>query len=516
MKFKKVLFISGILFFSIRNPFFIFAQENNAVLVQQENSVQEQQENQITFNIENDAENLSGQNQTQNQKTWSEKKHPVAALSGALGFNVLLSTWNRYMIGSEWAKTGPEEWCRFWERELEWDTDWYWTNFFLHPYQGAQYYMASRSANMNRIESFGITTLGALMWEYLCEKNLPSKNDVVYTTVASFCVGEMFYRLSLEASSYSKLLGIAFNPQRLYSEYVWQIKQKPTTGNIHALSIGNEIGNVVGNIKTHTKGTLAFNNTEIYPFMMQFFLNTDYNDPYTHDSNVPYSQFSMNVKAGLGAGSGVSGPCTSEDVDSKIGYEIRIFSDAMLWARSLQLSENTESSFGITMIYDFDWHSYYMVSSIATGLAFKQRVNFPSSKLEWQAQTAYIILGNTEYIYWHRKIDFVPESSFRTYSYTIGAEGILKAKYTTSKNHVLDFNMRSWAMYDFYNQKQLLADTGWEFLTLFSLAYEIPVSKEVSIDIMDEVLAKTAVYKELPSVQKIANSARIYAKLQLK
>ena len=180
---------------------------------------------------------------------WNERKHPFVALSGALGFNLLLSTWNRYMIGSGWAKTGWEEWDHFWEREMSWDRDWYWTNFFLHPYQGSMYYMASRGANLNQLESFLITALGSYTWEFLCETNAPSKNDMVFTSVGSFCVGEMFYRLSIEAEEISNLLKIAVNPQRLWTEYVWRINQKkggraPGHGNIHSLSLGVEVGNV--------------------------------------------------------------------------------------------------------------------------------------------------------------------------------------------------------------------------------------------------------------------------------
>ena len=99
---------------------------------------------------------------------WNERKHPFVALTGALGFNVLLATWNRYMIGSNWANTGWDEWNHFWEREMSWDRDWYWTNFFLHPYQGSMYYMASRGSNLNQLESFLITALGSYSWEYLC------------------------------------------------------------------------------------------------------------------------------------------------------------------------------------------------------------------------------------------------------------------------------------------------------------------------------------------------------------
>ena len=138
---------------------------------------------------------LSGQTVSQTAQTaetaqtadeWSQQKHPWIGIGGALGFNLLLASWNRWAIGSAWAKTGPDEWLHFYERRLTWDRDWYWTNYVLHPYQGSMYYMSARGANLNRLEAFGVNVLGSSIWEFFCEKNAPSINDMVYTTIGSF------------------------------------------------------------------------------------------------------------------------------------------------------------------------------------------------------------------------------------------------------------------------------------------------------------------------------------------
>ena len=134
------------------------------------------------------------------------KKHWFTAVGGMLFFNVGLSSYNRFVTKSDWAQVGSDEWNRFWERTLEYDRDWYWTNFVLHPYQGSIYYMVSRGSNLTFYESFGVTLLGSAFWEYLCETNAPSINDMYYTSVGSFAVGEMLYRLSLNADELSEIL----------------------------------------------------------------------------------------------------------------------------------------------------------------------------------------------------------------------------------------------------------------------------------------------------------------------
>lgn len=489
-----------------------FSTENNSVVFDSAQPVFS------TFSTDTVNFNLLSQ-QTQNecqvsgQKTWSEKKHPLAALTATAGFNILLSSYNRFVIRSGWATVGAEDFDKFWEKKPEWDPDWYWTNFFLHPYQGAQYYMASRGSNLGCASSFAVTFLGSLMWEYLCESTPPSINDQVYTSIGSFCVGEMFYRLSQEADSLNHLFALAVNPQRLWTEHVWQIKQKSTSGNINSLSLGFQLGNYTGITKTHGSGNLASSQTEIFPVLAGINFDTEYGDPYSHDSNKPFSQFTLSVSGEIGAGSGISGPCAYEELDKKLGYAIRIFSDGMMFARTVNFGGSRQASLGMTMIYDFNWHSSYMISSLAPGFAFKEKINFPSGDLKYQLQLAGILLGNTDFIYFHRNVKY---TAGRTYSYTTGFQSILKSSYCWNSGHSINFAFRGYAMYDFEHQKQSGADTGWEYIGLLSASYEIPLSKTVRLGFQEELYGKAAVYKQLPFASKVFNNAKIYAKLQLK
>ena len=452
---------------------------------------------------------------------WNERKHPFVALSGALGFNLLLSTWNRYMIGSGWAKTGWEEWDHFWEREMSWDRDWYWTNFFLHPYQGSMYYMASRGANLNQLESFLITALGSYTWEFLCETNAPSKNDMVFTSVGSFCVGEMFYRLSIEAEEISNLLKIAVNPQRLWTEYVWRINQKkggraPGHGNIHSLSLGVEVGNVNAGVHLNKASDFDYPAHETFPVFGMVDFKVEYNDPYRHDSNSPYSQFCLDVQGGMGMGSGEASYCAYEDVDEKIFYDIRILSDGMLFARELDLGENVDTSLGAVMLYDFDWHSFYVFSSLAPGFAFKQRFNGEDSRFEWQGMLAGILLGNTEFYYYKRSVRPEPDGVSCGYNNTVGLESVLKFKYAKENGFALGLDFRGYAMYDFKDQLQNFSSTGWEFFGLLTAGVEVPVSKKVRLGFKDEVLGKFTRYDDIEDLRYIVNTAKVFAKLQLK
>lgn len=455
-----------------------------------------------------------------------EKKHWFTAVGGMLFFNLGLSSYNRWVLGSGWAQTGWDEWDHFWEREMKYDRDWYWTNFVLHPYQGSLYYMASRGSNLNFAESFAVTLLGSSIWEYLCETNAPSTNDMFYTTVGAFAVGEMLYRLSLEADEVSSLLGFAINPMRLWTQGWTRQKPLGSTGNIHELSV--KFG--VGSARTHTEIINApyfdnrYKQTEVYPVYGSVMLSVVYNDPYGHDSNTPYEQFELDFGGSAGVGSGQGAACAYEDFDEKVMYDIRINSNGMLFARSPKgsLFKNTDTTIGLALEYNFDWHQFYELSSLGPGLAIKQRIRFDSANLEWQLHGAWNTLGTTDYYYYHRKKISVltdDDGVVRNYNITTGPMAVLKARYITSGSSSFNFSFMGFGMYDFYDQLQddiTGSSAGWEWIGRADAGLELAVSKKVRLGINDEFYVKRAFYKKVPDVFQYVNSGSIYARLQLK
>ena len=457
-----------------------------------------------------DGENASGDEN-------DGKKHWISAFGGMLIFNVGLATYNRYVIGSGWAQTGPDEWNRFWERSLAWDDDWYWTNFVLHPYQGSLYYMSARGSNLNVFGSMLVTTVGSAFWEYLCETNAPSKNDMVYTTVGAFAVGEMMYRLSLAADSKSRLAGFALNPMRLWTEFATGQKPVNPHGTIHELTLKVNAGttqgytNILGSDPKVDKSD--FDNNEIYPIHGGGEVFVVYNDPYTNDSNTPYSQFELKISANAGKGSGKGSDCNYKELDKNMMYNIEIESNGFLWSRSPVFAPNVDTSLGFIMEYDFDWHSFYLLSSLAPGLAIKQRVNFDTSRFEWQLHGAWVALGTADDYYLRRSVltDW-PDGTIRFYSFTTGAESVLKLRYITDKGSNIAFDFHGYAMYDFYNQLKDGASVGWEYIGKATASAELAVSKSVLIGVSDRVYAKRTFYKTYPDIFQIMNSASVYAK----
>ncbi|QTQ15891.1 DUF3943 domain-containing protein [Treponema parvum] len=438
------------------------------------------------------------------------KKHYFTALSVMMFDNLVISGWNRFVGNRSWAKVNWEDTRYFYEHEISWDTDWYWTNFVLHPYQGGLYYMASRASNLNQLESFGVTVLGSTIWEWFFERNSPSINDMVYTTVGAFAVGEMLYRLSVEADEISRLLSAALNPNRLLTDIMNGEKQRGSTGNIRELSF--KLG--AGTARTYTNFSSDFgDDTEIFPAFFSPEIRVVYNDPYDWDSNVPFSQFELDIGGAVGVGSGKG----ANSVEEKLMYDIHITSSGMMFSRFIDLGENKDTSVGMIFDYDFIWHSFMELSSLALGAAFKQRIRNPGgSKTEWQLHADALILGTTDYYYYRREKVPSPDETFRDYNYTVGNETVLKFKYTSKNGFILDTDFHGYAMYVFNHQLQDNMFTGWEMIGIGTLNYEIPVSPKLNIGIGNQIYAKKTFYKDIPEIFQAVYTGSLFARLKLK
>ncbi|MBR1536794.1 MAG: DUF3943 domain-containing protein [Treponema sp.] len=500
----------------------IFAQTENS-LSSDSDSSDNSNNSEITFSSENISSDLNeGKSEGGFFHENDGKKHPFVALGGMLFFNLGLSSYNRWVLGSGWAQTSWEdEWSCFWKRKLEYDRDWYWTNFVLHPYQGGIYYQMARNSNLNKIESFGVTFLGSYIWEFFCETNAPSINDMFYTTVGSFSMGEMLYRLSLNADEVSMLFSHLINPSRLWTD-LW-LRQHPqgTHRNIHELSLKFGIGSARTYTNAINNSDYSYAQSEIFPAFFDASIFVVYNDPYGHDSNDPYSQFELEIEGSAGKGSGKGSKCNYESLDEKLMYRIKIMSDGMLFARAPQLSENTDTTLGFVMEYEFDWHQFYELSALGPGLAIKQRLRFEDSKLEWQLHGAWNAMGTTDYYYYHRKLGFIEDFSgtARNYNMATGPMAILKIRYITEKGSGFNFNFRGYGMYDYYSQLQDEvpgSSSGWEWIGVANASFEIPLSKTIRMGLGDEFYAKRTFYKKMPDIFQFINSANIFAKVQLK
>jgi hypothetical protein len=74
------------------------------------------------------------------------------------------------------------------------DDDPFQVNQVLHPYQGAMYHSAARSAGLNYWQSAAYTFAGSALWEIAGETTPPSVNDQIASGIAGSFLGEALFR----------------------------------------------------------------------------------------------------------------------------------------------------------------------------------------------------------------------------------------------------------------------------------------------------------------------------------
>lgn len=141
---------------------------------------------------------------TTNVPDWKRLWINSAIYAGAFGGTLLVleclpedaTTWNRAAI--QQVPPGKRWFRNVFKRGPEWDHDRWIFNYVLHPYAGAVYFMAARSAGFNFWRSFLYSSIVSnIGWEFGVEAFMerPSYQDLVITPVVGSIIGEGFYRL---------------------------------------------------------------------------------------------------------------------------------------------------------------------------------------------------------------------------------------------------------------------------------------------------------------------------------
>lgn len=82
-------------------------------------------------------------------------------------------------------------------RPFQWDVDYFITNQFGHPFQGALAFTAARSSGLSFWWSALYPLFASLTWELFYEVDAPSFNDMIITPIGGILLGEVLHRVSL-------------------------------------------------------------------------------------------------------------------------------------------------------------------------------------------------------------------------------------------------------------------------------------------------------------------------------
>jgi hypothetical protein len=129
---------------------------------------------------------------------WGVKRSYGWAAGEVLAINNLAGVSAQYMRNVDWSETSPRSWWDNIQYGFAYDSDDFKTNQWIHPFNGAAYYNASRANGIAFWPSTLIAGFGAFEWEMAGETQRMSFNDMFSTAIGGIALGEVQYRLSSE------------------------------------------------------------------------------------------------------------------------------------------------------------------------------------------------------------------------------------------------------------------------------------------------------------------------------
>ncbi len=113
----------------------------------------------------------------------------------------------------------------------EWDDDYFTVNQLRHPYMGALFFTAARSARLGFWTSAAYTFAGSLMWEIFGENVPPAFNDQVSTSIGGVVLGESMHRLSQAlrwntSAWWTRTLAVLIDPFAAFNQRVLGYRQR--------------------------------------------------------------------------------------------------------------------------------------------------------------------------------------------------------------------------------------------------------------------------------------------------
>ncbi|MCL2293524.1 MAG: DUF3943 domain-containing protein [Spirochaetes bacterium] len=276
--------------------------------------------------------------------------------------------------GFEWAQPSAESIRRnfttpIWNWKWE-EMDRFPVNQLGHPYQGAMYFTAGRVNGFGPLGSILFGAFGSYTWEVFFENPMSSLNDFITTTIGSFAMGEMLYRLHIEAHTAGAPLPVVFlvNPMGGFHMIVTNGRQIPDAGQ-YLYQLQTRIGGGYA----ATRYSFADNDAHgFFPPVSGGFGNFElrliYGNPFEQHTAVPFRHFELTVSIAMRPGDYI---------------DYRMISDGYLFSFSPVYTDRNRMSTGLSLHFDyisigrFDvWSSGIDMHSNALGWSVKHRHDF--------------------------------------------------------------------------------------------------------------------------------------------
>lgn len=333
------------------------------------------------------------------------KPRPWRAAAEAAGINVVVHSFDRFILNEEFAETTFSTIGNNFRHAFVWDNDQFSTNLFAHPYHGNLYFNSARSNGLNFWQSAPYALAGSAMWEFFGEKEPPAINDLVATTVGGIAIGEITHRVSAlilndRSRGFRRFLrefaATVVNPMQGFNRIItgdaWKVRDEYYLYHDYnripvyfQTSFGMRyLADDGGLFRGESSPYLAF--------------GLEYGDAFNYSATKPYDYFTMGVTFGMSA-------------NQPLINDVHLL--GKLWSKPVYSGRDIESIFGIFQHFNYydskpvkDGTSLtpYRISeaaSVGPGIIYRIEKMGALRRLEQQIYLDAILLGGTKSDYYN-------------------------------------------------------------------------------------------------------------------
>ncbi len=409
------------------------------------------------------------------------KKRPWVAAAEILGTNIIINRFNANIRNVEWAKVTPKSWNANLKEGLQTDFDYFTTNWLGHPYHGSLYYNAARSNGYNYWQSIPFTFGGSLMWEYFAETEVPSKADLLNTTLGGIYLGELTHRIGeifmrkIKKPGLKHTLTALVNPMSQINALIVKGSNQPDTAFNPLINGQFSVGGSVpfGNDQYNILGKGAY-------MGLSFTYGDLFNKP--KKGYKPFDYFTVNSSLVM----------NFEDSTS-INFSLQ--SNAPLFVKRL----NKNAVVSLSQHYDYLTSNVYKIAAMTVSGDYSfQHLWKNNNYLMTSLKAGFIIIGSSQSEIVTQIYDTTYKFFFRDYTFGNGFKVAADVLFATKKFGKISCNINKWVIY--------ANDTkGTDNLVLATVEYNYPIGKKLNIGLQSSYYKRTADYNDYSNFRNIKN-----------
>jgi len=410
-----------------------------------------------------------------------------------MGFNIAN---NKFTGNASWAIPTADSISRNLSTPWHWeDTDGFKVNQIGHPIQGAIYFGAGRLNGFSFYESVFFSALGSSSWEIMGESNPASINDLITTVTGSLSLGEILYRLYLEAcaAGVPQLLALFINPMAGFHRLATGWEPPDSGGNIYEFNVH------LGTSYAQTHSSISSGNEELFSFrgpVADLGLAVIYGNPFDQGSRIPFNHFEFDLSLGM-------------DMGNYMG--LKLITDAYLFSFSPVYTYSDMMSTGLSLHldfvslgkFDFDGTSTIDQFSNALDWTIKYQHLFPQNvSFQTKFHFGFTFMGVSEY--------YSPDLMRDLRNYGAGLNSKLIINLEHKRVGKLSMGIFGYTLWSYPGTSALSGGTvNWLFT---DIAYSHYITNYLSVGISHSFALERGLFSgdNIPNTRKSNNAAKLF------